>query len=117
MVNISRVQVPAGRGWGIAALIAVAVPLPFLFALNILSLVIRSSSAATPPTAESFIYGLLAAGGLLFLPLFFALGILFSVLAITRTRRAGRVMGVIALAVIAISVPLVWFGYLVWILP
>lgn len=117
MVNISRVEVPSGRGWGIAALIAAGIPLPFLFALNILSLVIRNSASPGIGSAEAFIYGLLAAGGLIFFPLFFVLGILFSVLAITRTRRAGRVMGWIALAVIVVSVPFIWFGYLVWILP
>ena len=52
MVNISRVQVPAGRGWGIAALIAAGIPLPFLFALNILSLVIRSSNTSMVGSAE-----------------------------------------------------------------
>lgn len=117
MVNISRVTVPPGRGWGIAALIAAAVPLPFLFALNILSLVIRSSEAPAIGTPEAWIYGLIAAIGLILFPIFFILGVLFSVLAITRTRRAGRVMGVIALAVIVISVPFVLHGYLVWILP
>jgi hypothetical protein len=117
MANISRMPLPPSRGWGIVALIVAGIPLPLLFAINILSLVIRTSPTATLGSAETWIYGLLAAIGLLLFPLFFILGILFSILAITRIGRPSRVMGSIALAIILISVPFVWFGYLVWIFP
>ena len=41
MTTITSVGNKPGRAWGILSLVVVALPLPFLFALNILSLVVR----------------------------------------------------------------------------
>lgn len=112
--TITTMSAPPGRGWGIAALIAVALPLPFLFTLNVLSLVIRSGSGTG---GEGVVYGILAALGLLFLPLFLLLGLSFAIRAVSRPRVAGKVMGWIAISVVILAIPASWFGYLVWISP
>lgn len=112
-MTITSLRHPPGRVWGILALIAVAIPLPFLFALNVLSLVVRTSTGA--PGSEQWIYGLIAAGGLFFFPILFLLALVFAVTAVTRPRVAGRVMGWIAIAAVILAIPLLWFGYLVWI--
>lgn len=112
MTSFSVVPQQSGRGWGVLALITAAVPLPFLFALNILSLVVRNQIV---PGGENWVYGLIAGVGLILFPLFLILTITFGVLAVVRPRRSGRVMGIIALAVATLSIPLLWLGYLVWI--
>jgi hypothetical protein len=118
MTTITRAPAKPGRVWGILALIAVAVPLPFLFTLNVLSAVVRNQAAqnGANPTVEAWAYGLIAFGGLLFFPLFFLVGLAFAIAAVTRPRPAGRVMGWIAIAVVTLAIPLIWFGYLVWII-
>jgi hypothetical protein len=116
-MTITRVPGPRGRVWGILALVAVALPLPFLFTLNVLSLVVQNEQQASGGdySAESWAYGLIAAAGLLFFPLLFLIGLALAILAVTRPRFAGRVMGWVAIAVIVLAIPLLWFGYAVWI--
>ena len=115
-MTITSVQHPPGRLWGVAALIAVAVPLPFLLALNVLSAVIRSQVIVPgSPPAEMWFYAIFAIGGLIFFPVAFGLGLLFAITAVRRPRRSGRVMGWIAIAVVVLAIPALWFGYLVWI--
>ena len=114
--NITSIPQQPGRVWGVLAIIAALIPMPFLLTLNILSLVVRSqdSSAAS---AERIVYGLIAVAGLFFFPLFFVLATFFGVRAVTRPRRVGKVMGWIAIAIVVLSIPAIWFGYLVWISP
>ena len=112
--NITSMRAQPGRAWGNAALVVVALPLPFLFTLNVLSLVIRSGSGTG---GEGVVYGILAALGLLFLPLFLLLGLSLAIRAVSLPRPAGRVMGWIAIAVVILAIPAAWFGYLVWISP
>ena len=114
-MTITSVPNRPGRAWGVAALVAVALPLPCLFALNILSLVVRGS--AQPGGAEAVIYGILAAVGLFFFPLFFIVGLAFAITAVTKPRPAGKVMGWIAISIVILAIPLIWTGYLVWISP
>lgn len=117
MTTITRVPTKSGRAWGILALIAVALPLPFLFTLNVLSVVVRNQPfAASNPTSEAWAYGLVAFGGLIFFPLFFLAGLAFGITAVTKPRTAGKVMGWIAIAIVILAIPLLWSGYLVWIL-
>ncbi len=114
--NITSIPQQPGRVWGVLALIAALAPLPFLLTLNILSLVVRTqdSSAAS---AERIIYGIVAVVGLFFFPLFIVLATTFGVRAVLKPRLAGKVMGWIALAIVVLSIPALWFGYLVWISP
>ena len=118
MTSITRAPARPGRIWGVLALIAVAVPLPFLFTLNVLSAVVQNQASQTGgnPTPEAWAYGLIAFGGLLFFPVFFLLGLAFAITAVTRPRTSGKVMGWIAIAVVLLAIPLIWFGYLVWII-
>lgn len=115
MTNITSLPQKPGRIWGILALVAVLIPMPFLFTLNVLSLVVRSQSTPSGSSAESWAYGLIAFGGLFFFPLFFLLGIFFAIRAVLRPRLAGKVMGWIAIAIVILAIPLIWFGYFVWI--
>lgn len=114
-MTITRVAAPGGRAWGIAALIAAGIPLPFLFTLNILSLVVRSNPAPAGSTGEGWVYAIIASIGLLLFPLFFFLATVLGIMAVTRPRVAGRVMGWIALGIVLLAIPGLWFGYLVWI--
>jgi len=115
MTTITTVGHRPGRGWGVLSLIAVAIPLPFLFVLNILSLVVRSQSA-TQPTVESTAYGLIAFGGLFFFPVLFVLATVLAVTAVRRPAPAAKVMGWITIAIVILAIPASWFGYAVWIL-
>jgi hypothetical protein len=119
MTNISSLPVPPGRGWGILALIAVAVPLPWVFTLVVLSLVVQSRMAgpASGYGPEVWFYGLIASVGLLFFPAFFLAAIALAIRAIRSPRLAGKVMGWIAIAITVITIPLLWVGYGVWINP
>lgn len=117
MTTITSVRAQPGRAWGILAIIAVLLPLPFLFALNVLSVVVRNQPAAVGGnyTSEAWGYGLLAFGGLFFFPVLFLLGLAFGIVAVTKPRPLGRVLGWIAIAVVILAIPALWFGYLVWI--
>ena len=115
MTSITSIPQPPGRAWGVLALVAAIIPLPFLFTLNVLSVVVRSQDAAGGTTAESFVYGLMAIGGLFFFPLFSVFAVAFGIRATTRPRVLGRVLGWVAIAIVVLSIPLLWFGYLVWI--
>ena len=114
--TITSVAHRPGRVWGILSLVAVAIPLPFLFVLTILSLVVRSQvSLPGHPTIEATVYGLVAFGGLFFFPVLFVLATVLAVTAVRRPRPAGRVMGWITIAVVILAIPASWFGYAVWI--
>ncbi len=114
--TITAVGRKPGRVWGVLSLIAVAIPLPFLFVLNILSLVVRNQvTLPGHPTIESTVYGLIAFAGLFFFPVLFVLATVLAVNAVRRPRFAGKVMGWITIAVVIIAIPLSWFGYAVWI--
>lgn len=112
--TITSLKAPAGRVWGILSLIVVALPLPFLFALNVLSLVIRSGAGVG---GEAVPYTFIAVVGLVLFPFLFTLAIVFAVLAVSRPRRAGKVMGWITISIVILAIPACWFGYLVWISP
>lgn len=112
-MTITSMRYPSGRAWGIAALIAIALPLPWLFALNVLARVVLSQEGAQ--TSEAWVYGLIAVGGLIFFPVTFLVATVFAITAIRRPRRAGKVMGWIALSLVILGIPAIWFGYLVWI--
>lgn len=116
MTTITSVGHRPGRAWGILSLVVVAIPLPFLLVLNILSLVVRNQ--ATLPgqtTIEATVYGLIAFGGLFFFPVLFVAATVIAVTAIRRPRLAGKVMGWFTIAVVIFAIPASWFGYLVWI--
>lgn len=117
MTVTPRLPHKPGKLWGVLAIIAAAIPLPFLAALNVLSVVVRAnpSTEAGIYSAEDWLYGLLAFAGLFFFPLFFVLATVFGVLAVIRPRLSGRVMGWIAIVIVILAIPLLWFGYLVWI--
>lgn len=118
MTNITRVPAKPGRIWGILALVAVALPLPFLLTLDVLSVVVRNQPPqdGSNSSAELWAYGFLAAAGLLFFPVLFLLGLTFGIIAVTKPRPAAKVMGWIAIAVVVLAIPALWFGYLVWII-
>ncbi len=116
MTSITSIPQKPGRVWGVLALVAVIIPLPFLFVLNVLSLVVRAQSPQSGATAEAWAYGLIAFGGLFFFPLFAVLTTTFGIRAVLRPRIAGKVMGWIAIGALILSIPLVWNGYAVWIL-
>ena len=116
MTTITSVSQKPGRAWGILSLIAVAIPLPFLFVLAILSAVVRNQvTIPGQTTIEATVYGLVAFGGLFFFPVLFVLSLVFAVNAVRRPRPAGKVMGWITIAVVILAIPLSWFAYLVWI--
>ena len=119
MANITSLPAPRGRGWGILALVAVALPLPWLFTLVVLSLVVqaRMASPATTYGSEFWFYGAIASAGLLFFPIFLLAGIAFAIAAIRSPRRAGKIMGWVAVGITLIMIPLLWVGYGVWITP
>lgn len=112
--TITSLKPPAGRIWGILSLVVVAVPLPFLFTLNVLSLVIRSGTGVG---GEAVPYTFIAVLGLVLFPFFFTLAVVFAGLAVSRPRRSGKVMGWITIAIVILAIPASWFGYLVWISP
>ena len=114
MTSITSVPNKPGRVWGVFALIAALLPVPFLLTLNILSLVVRSQAAAGA-SAESWVYGIIAIGGLFFFPAFYLVATILGVRAVLRPRLAGKVMGWIAIAMVILAIPLLWFGYGVWI--
>lgn len=106
---------PPGKAWGVAALVAALIPLPFLVMLNVLSLVVRSA----PPSDPSFvpamwIYGILAVLGLLFFTVFYLLAIGLGIRAVSRPRRLGKALGWTAIGLVILAIPALWFGYLVW---
>ena len=116
-MTITSLRYPPGRVWGILALVAAALPLPWLFVLNVLSVVVRNSTIVPgSPSSEEFAYGLIAAAGLLFFPVFFLAALVFGIIAVTKPRIAGKVMGWIAIAIVILAIPALWFGYLVWII-
>ncbi len=119
MANITSLGAPRGRGWGILAIVAVALPLPWLFTLVVLSLVVQSRMAGPSTTygPEFWFYGAIASAGLLFFPTFLLVGTAFAITAIRAPRRAGKIMGWIAVGVTLLTIPLLWVGYGVWINP
>jgi hypothetical protein len=116
MTTITSVANRPGRAWGILSLVVVAVPLPFLFVLNILAIVVRNQAATGGgQTAEAWAYGLIAFGGLFFFPVLFVLALVLAVTAVRKPRLAGKVMGWITIVIVILAIPASWFGYLVWI--
>lgn len=116
MTTITGLRPKPGRNWGILAIVAVGIPLPFLFALNVLSVVVRNQQAAGGDyTSEAWAYGLIAFGGLFFFPVSFLGGLTFAIIAVTKPRALGRLLGWVAIAVVVLAIPAIWYGYLVWI--
>jgi hypothetical protein len=117
MTTITSVGHKPGRLWGILSLIVVAMPLPFLFVLMILSAVVRAQGPwSGEPSAEALVYGFIAVGGLFCFPVFFVAATVLAVTAVRKPRLAGKVMGWITIAVVILAIPAVWFAYLVWII-
>ena len=116
MTSITSIPQKPGRVWGVLALIAVLFPLPWVFVLNVLSVVVRSQPPRTGTSAEEWAYGLIAFGGLFFFPLFAILTVFFAIRAVLKPRVAGKVLGWIAIALLVLSIPLIWNGYAVWIM-
>jgi hypothetical protein len=112
--TITSLRPPPGRLWGILSLVVVALPLPFLFTLNVLSLVVRTGVGVG---GEAVPYTFIAVLGLVLFPFFFTLAVVFAGLAVSRPRRAGKVMGWITISIVILAIPAAWFGYLVWISP
>ena len=115
MTTITSLSHKPGRAWGILSLVAVAIPLPFLLVLTVLSVVVRNQAPAAGSTAESWAYGLVAFGGLFFFPVLFLLATVLAVSAVRRPRPAGRVMGWVTIVVVILAIPTSWFAYQVWI--
>lgn len=115
MTTITSVANRPGRVWGILSLIAVAIPLPYLFVLNILSIVVRNQVSPGQVTIEATVYGFIAFGGLFFFPVLFVLATVLAVTAVRKPRPAGKLMGWITIAIVILAIPASWFGYLVWI--
>ena len=116
MTVITNVKHQPGRVWGVLSLIAVAVPLPFLFALTVLSAVVqRQVTVPGSPSAEEWAYGVLAFGGLLFFPALFFIGLALAIRAVRMPRPAAKAMGWIAIGVVILAIPVLWFAYGVWI--
>ena len=115
MTTITSLPNKPGRAWGIMSLVVVAIPLPFLLVLNVLSVVVRNQAPAAGSTAEAWAYGLVAFGGLFFFPVLFLLATVLAVTAVRRPRLAGRVMGWITIGVVILAIPASWFAYQVWI--
>lgn len=112
--SITTLGQKPGHAWGILALIVVAIPLPFLFALNVLSLVVRNQPSGQP-TAEATVYALIAFGGLFFFPVLFVAATVLGVTAVRKPRLAAKVMGWVTIAIVILAIPAAWSGYLVWI--
>lgn len=115
MTYVTSIQGPPGRVWGVFALVVAIIPLPFLVMLNVLSYVVRS----LPPfdashSAAAWIYGLVAALGLFFFPIFLVLATWLGVTAVRRPHPRAKVLGWISLAIVVVTIPLLWFGYLAW---
>lgn len=116
MTTITSVGNKSGRAWGIFSLVVVAIPLPFLFVLMILSSVVRAQGPASgEPTSEALVYGFLAVGGLFFFPVLLLAATVLGVTAVRKPRPAGRVMGWITIGIVILAIPALWFAYLVWI--
>ncbi len=117
MATITTVAPPRGKLLGIFALIAAGIPLPWLFTLDVLSLVVQANPNGVGGTygPEYWMYGFIAAAGLLFFPVSFLIATALGISAVRSPRRAGKVMGWIALAIVTLAIPLVWLGYGVWI--
>lgn len=106
---------PPGKAWGVAALALALIPLPFLVLLNVLSLVVRNAPVGDPSFVPAmWIYGLLAVLGILFFTVFFLAAIALGIAAVRRPRRAGKVLGWVAIGIVILSIPFIWTGYLVW---
>jgi hypothetical protein len=117
-VSYPTVRQPPGKAWGVVALAAALIPVPFLVLLNILSLVVRGAPADDPAFVPAqWIYGIVAVLGVLFFTVFFLLALAFGITAVTRPRRAGRVLGWTSIAIVIVAIPFLWTGYLVWIQP
>jgi len=114
MTTITGVGYRPGRVWGVLSLVAIALPLPFLFALSILSIVVRNQGS-NGATVEAAFYGFIAAGGLFFFPVLIVLSLVLAITAVRRPNVAGRVMGWVTIAIVILAVPLSWFAYSVWI--
>ena len=119
MVTITSIAPPKGKLRGILALVAVALPLPWLFALVVLSLVVQAHPAGVDGSygSEYWAYGTLAAVGLICFPVAYLIAIGLGIAAVQSPRRAGKVMGWITIGIVIISIPLLWLGYAVWIGP
>lgn len=117
MVTITRVAPPPGKLRGILALVAVGLPLPWLFSLVVLSLVVQAHPTGVSGTygSEYWTYGLLASAGLLFFPILYLVAIGLGIAAVQSPRKAGKTMGWITIGVVIVSIPLLWLGYAVWI--
>jgi hypothetical protein len=106
---------PPGKAWGVLALIMAVIPIPFLIALNVLSAVVRSAPAGDPAfVPAAWIYGILAVLGLFLFSFFFLAATALGIAAVSRPRRAGKVLGWSAIAIVILSIPFLWLGYLVW---
>lgn len=116
MTTITSIQNPPGRVWGRLALAAALIPLPFLLALNLLSWIVRYAPIGDPSfSAVAWIYGLIAVLGLFFFPLFLVLTTWLGVTAVRKPLPRAKLLGWIALAIVIITIPLLWLGYLVWL--
>jgi hypothetical protein len=114
-MSITNVPQQPGKAWGVFALVFALVPVPFLVMLNVLSLVVRSAPPGDPSFVPAmWIYGVLAVLGLLFFTIFYLAAIALGIQAVLRPRRAGKVLGWTAIAIVIASIPFLWFGYLVW---
>lgn len=114
-MTISSVPHPPGKVWGVLALAAALIPVPFLVTLNVLSLVVRDAPPGDPSFVPAmWIYGILAVLGLLFFTVLYLLAIALGIAAIRRPRRAGKALGWVAIGIVILSIPFLWFGYLVW---
>lgn len=115
MSNITSIPNAPGRIWGVLALAVAIIPVPFLVALNVLSYVVRT----LPPFDVShgvaaWIYGLVAALGLFFFPIFLVITTWLGVTAVRKPHPRGKLYGWIALAIVVVTIPLLCLGYLAW---
>ncbi len=112
------VRQPPGKVWGVAAIVFALIPVPFLVLLNILSLVVRGAPEGDPAFVPAqWIYGIVAVLGVLLFTVFFLIALALGITAVTRPRRAGRVLGWASIAIVVVAIPFLWTGYLVWIQP
>ena len=61
--------------------------------------------------------GIVAVLGVLLFTVFFLIALALGITAVTRPRRAGRVLGWASIAIVVVAIPFLWTGYLVWIQP
>ena len=115
MSYVTSIPNPPGRIWGVLALVAAIIPLPFLVMLNVLSYVVRSlPSFDASHSAAAWIYGLLAALGLFFFPIFLVLATWFGVTSVRKPHPRAKLYGWVALAIVILTIPMLWLGYLAW---